>query len=84
MESERIIRFLREELTESEKLEVLDWIEKSDENKSIFSELKNTMILADLFGKDKGRLSLNTGMACLLYTSPSPRDRTRSRMPSSA
>ena len=27
----------------------------------------------------------NTGKeACLLYTSPSPRDRTRSRMPSSA
>ena len=25
-----------------------------------------------------------TGNACLLYTSPSPRDRTRSRMPSSA
>ena len=25
-----------------------------------------------------------TGYACLLYTSPSPRDRTRSRMPSSA
>ena len=24
------------------------------------------------------------GNACLLYTSPSPRDRTRSRMPSSA
>ena len=24
------------------------------------------------------------GMFCLLYTSPSPRDRTRSRMPSSA
>ena len=24
------------------------------------------------------------GMTCLLYTSPSPRDRTRSRMPSSA
>ena len=28
---------------------------------------------------EKGKLSL-----CLLYTSPSPRDRTRSRMPSSA
>ena len=26
----------------------------------------------------------STGAACLLYTSPSPRDRTRSRMPSSA
>ena len=25
-----------------------------------------------------------TGKICLLYTSPSPRDRTRSRMPSSA
>ena len=27
---------------------------------------------------------LNQGYDCLLYTSPSPRDRTRSRMPSSA
>ena len=26
----------------------------------------------------------HVGVACLLYTSPSPRDRTRSRMPSSA
>src|SRR5665811_2347338 len=25
-----------------------------------------------------------SGLTCLLYTSPSPRDRTRSRMPSSA
>jgi len=29
-------------------------------------------------------LSLNSNGICLLYTSPSPRDRTRSRMPSSA
>ena len=28
--------------------------------------------------------ALETIRACLLYTSPSPRDRTRSRMPSSA
>ena len=28
--------------------------------------------------------ALVEGMTCLLYTSPSPRDRTRSRMPSSA
>ena len=27
---------------------------------------------------------LTVGLICLLYTSPSPRDRTRSRMPSSA
>ena len=29
-------------------------------------------------------MSLHTRATCLLYTSPSPRDRTRSRMPSSA
>ena len=27
---------------------------------------------------------INDWLTCLLYTSPSPRDRTRSRMPSSA
>ena len=35
-----------------------------------------TAVLSDLF--------LSNGKICLLYTSPSPRDRTRSRMPSSA
>ena len=34
---------------------------------------------ADRFGQCESRVYL-----CLLYTSPSPRDRTRSRMPSSA
>ena len=29
-------------------------------------------------------IARNTARTCLLYTSPSPRDRTRSRMPSSA
>ena len=31
-----------------------------------------------------GRLTFEGTVSCLLYTSPSPRDRTRSRMPSSA
>ena len=35
------------------------------------------------FRGDNGDL-INGYLACLLYTSPSPRDRTRSRMPSSA
>ena len=30
------------------------------------------------------QISLDVAYSCLLYTSPSPRDRTRSRMPSSA
>ena len=33
---------------------------------------------------DRSRVSLGFSLGCLLYTSPSPRDRTRSRMPSSA
>ena len=32
----------------------------------------------------KNKIDVHTGLGCLLYTSPSPRDRTRSRMPSSA
>ena len=34
--------------------------------------------------RKKGAFLLNLVHSCLLYTSPSPRDRTRSRMPSSA
>jgi len=34
--------------------------------------------------RDPDCASTSTCMSCLLYTSPSPRDRTRSRMPSSA
>ena len=37
-----------------------------------------------LIKKCKDDLDLFSCSTCLLYTSPSPRDRTRSRMPSSA
>ena len=42
-----------------------------------------------LFSFNVGRWTINSALVatiitCLLYTSPSPRDRTRSRMPSSA
>ena len=33
---------------------------------------------------EKGYIKAEMDISCLLYTSPSPRDRTRSRMPSSA
>ena len=33
---------------------------------------------------NQANVAISTNSACLLYTSPSPRDRTRSRMPSSA
>ena len=53
-----------------------------DESKYEISELDgitNTSYLVDL---DNEKFVLR--IPCLLYTSPSPRDRTRSRMPSSA
>ena len=43
---------------------------------------KRITIEGGWFGKNKTQVSLSN--ICLLYTSPSPRDRTRSRMPSSA
>ena len=36
------------------------------------------------FGFQKFNSGMKRHISCLLYTSPSPRDRTRSRMPSSA
>ena len=52
------------------------------------------LLLADKFalrggyryddGAKSHAVSVGAGYICLLYTSPSPRDRTRSRMPSSA
>ena len=37
-----------------------------------------------IVGEKKAVVEDREGVTCLLYTSPSPRDRTRSRMPSSA
>ena len=46
-------------------------------------EPPHRLLLTWEFGKSSSDLELLI-TACLLYTSPSPRDRTRSRMPSSA
>ena len=46
------------------------------------AKARGAKIYAELTGY--GATSDGYDMVCLLYTSPSPRDRTRSRMPSSA
>ena len=52
-----------------------------DEGKSVSIKPKNlNQDTKRLWGMNRSLLN----NACLLYTSPSPRDRTRSRMPSSA
>ena len=60
---------------------------------SLPAEERSVMVLdpANLLGGSKGTEQIQLkylgppeDYTCLLYTSPSPRDRTRSRMPSSA
>ena len=48
-------------------------------NTDLANTTKNALALVEFLGAD---IPVHSG--CLLYTSPSPRDRTRSRMPSSA
>ena len=59
--------------------DICDNLTKKDKE-SFFLGLKNEkgQLLGYLIGW------IDNTMVCLLYTSPSPRDRTRSRMPSSA
>jgi len=47
------------------------------------NKIRKASDFRELFGIWKGR-EVTLDDFCLLYTSPSPRDRTRSRMPSSA
>ena len=57
-----------------------DDFEQDFDSKSIFGSLGHTVGQTTFFEVITGREQ----NCCLLYTSPSPRDRTRSRMPSSA
>ena len=61
-------------------LKLSDKIEKKIE-KIIDTKIEKNLINSNKLGRVK---RLENATDCLLYTSPSPRDRTRSRMPSSA
>ena len=49
----------------------------------LYEELLGIWKFKYVWGKESDEIK-NIPSSCLLYTSPSPRDRTRSRMPSSA
>ena len=73
------IKLLIEKL---EKVKKHDFGKLIDENLGI---LKNIADTVDILNNEQiNRLDKTLDWFCLLYTSPSPRDRTRSRMPSSA
>ena len=59
---------------------------KTDHGNEIGIRLKQPIDLqyGDILYQDDTNMIIVDVNSCLLYTSPSPRDRTRSRMPSSA
>ena len=65
---------------ETLKLEHLIWEQASDGN--MFPHLYSSLDLANVV--DEYEITIGEDGSCLLYTSPSPRDRSLSRMPSSA
>ena len=77
----------KENLAEFEPMDVfeLEWATDprvSPNGKTIVYVRKSNDIMKDRERSNLWQVSLDG--TCLLYTSPSPRDRTRSRMPSSA
>ena len=64
----------------------LDSIEKNKDilNKKSFKRVSPFFVPGSIINMTPGYLSIIKGYTCLLYTSPSPRDRQKSRMPSSA
>ena len=50
----------------------------------VFPEYSSSGLNTKIWSYDEFLIGLDDPKVCLLYTSPSPRDRTRSRMPSSA
>ena len=86
LQQDKLAEEKQEGLTEK-KEEKIGEEEAKKEKKSKFGWLKNLfspmkLLMGGLIKLVAPFLAL--GVLCLLYTSPSPRDRTRSRMPSSA
>ena len=68
-----------------------NFVSKERELQDLFSNLVDGYVISDLEGfilnlnqSARDIFEIKPTGSCLLYTSPSPRDRTRSRMPSSA
>ena len=71
--------------------EYIEWLQSSDKlhkvNKKVSSDCEITEIVTRMIEKNGPTLlfeNVDDNNICLLYTSPSPRDRQKSRMPSSA
>ena len=84
---ENILEVIEKPESELNKCTVCDKKIRFQMNKYKMEEFIDwTSLLEDInyLDKDLENVQLEELLICLLYTSPSPRDRTRSRMPSSA
>ena len=72
----KIFSKLSKEITVAAKL--------GDKNPEMNARLRSAIQSARSANMPKDNIERAIDKSCLLYTSPSPRDRTRSRMPSSA
>ena len=61
-----------------------EWLSTMGEWATRFNEVENEELEGEMAEYRDALIEHAHQMICLLYTSPSPRDRTRSRMPSSA
>ena len=62
-----------------------DYLSSIPPNKGIYTETKTSVLtIRESVVFPELNTNLKVFMICLLYTSPSPRDRQKSRMPSSA
>src|SRR5665811_2630664 len=62
---------------------ILDALAGNSELEYILGLHENVVVgMADGYARASGQVGVANLHTCLLYTSPSPRDRTRSRMPS--
>ena len=75
-------------LYKKENIKDIDWIDITNNSDAEKETSRNDKeLLRRLHVKENGKIIEGAEAflyVCLLYTSPSPRDRTRSRMPSSA
>ena len=80
MKVERVLTEKEEQLAEERFFRAIMTLKDVDEYRSFF----NDICTPAEFESIKDRWSVAELLDCLLYTSPSPRDKRQSRMPSSA
>ena len=91
-EKNNVYSFLEKHVQEFPNRSILKWSTRADVEACAknpgsplnFSELSVAQLYGAVNKAAFGLSQLGIGKGCLLYTSPSPRDRQKSRMPSSA